>query len=89
MPNHAGERSGLVTRIASAPFAGRDRLDGLQVRGAHVEAIRLDYDHASWLARFLASWPPGSSAHASYYRRIVEGPRFAPAAPQPRRVSTL
>jgi len=45
-----------------------------------VEAVRLDYDHERWLARFLAAWPAGSPAHASYHRRMVEGPRFTPPA---------
>ena len=31
----------------------------------------------AFLDRFLARWPPGSPAHASYYRRIVAGPDYA------------
>lgn len=77
MPNYAGTRFGLVTRIARAPFAGAELETGIAAAGVHVEAIRLDYDHERWHARFTASWPEGSAAHASYHRRIVEGPRFA------------
>ena len=40
-------------------------------------------DHGAWQERFLASWPPGSPAHASYFRRIAEGPRFRPALALP------
>ena len=76
MPNHAGGRCGLVTRIGRAPYRGYDRAAGLASAGAHVDALRVDYDHDRWVQRFLASWPPSSAAHASYYRRIVEGPRF-------------
>ncbi len=77
MPNFSGRRGGLITRIGAAPFAGPERLYGLQTRGVHVEALEVAYDHARWNERFLASWPAGSPAHASYHRRIVEGPRFA------------
>ena len=78
MPNHEGTRYGLVTRIGVRPLGGAASVDALQVAGVHVETVRLDYDHEAWLRRFLASWPEGSPAHASYHRRIAEGPRFAP-----------
>lgn len=77
MPNHAGTRFGIVTRISTRPFAGAGRLRGVARRGVHVEALRVDYDHDRWMRRFLAQWPPASAAHASYHRRMVEGPRFA------------
>jgi hypothetical protein len=77
MPNHAGTRFGLVTRIGRAAYRGYDRALGLERAGVHVDALRVDYDHERWVTRFLASWPPSSAAHASYYRRIVEGPRFS------------
>jgi hypothetical protein len=84
MPNFAGTRHGLLTRIATRAFAGPERVYGVEVAGVHVEALRVDYDHARWLERFLASWPPGSPAHASYHRRIVEGARHDPALAAPR-----
>jgi hypothetical protein len=84
MPNFAGTRHGLVTRIATHAFTGPERLYGAQVAGVHVEALRVDYDHGRWLERFLASWPAGSPAHASYHRRIVEGARHDPALAAPR-----
>ena len=83
MPNFAGTRFGLLTRISSRPFAGEGSLPGMVVRGAHVDAVRVEYDHERWMRRFLASWPAGSPAHASYFRRIAEGPRHA-AAPSSR-----
>jgi hypothetical protein len=86
MPNFAGRRAGLVTRIGSAAFAGAERVFGLETCGVHVEALELAYDHARWLARFLAAWPEGSPAHASYHRRIVEGPRFSLDEARPRAV---
>jgi hypothetical protein len=84
MPNFTGRRRGLVTRIARAAFEGPEKIYGIEAKGVHVEALELAYDHERWVARFLASWPEGSPAHASYFRRIVEGPRFATAQATPR-----
>lgn len=75
MPNFAGTRHGIVTRIAREPLAG-EVLYARSVAGVHVEAIALRYDHDRWIERFLAQWPEGSPAHDSYFRRIVAGPRF-------------
>jgi hypothetical protein len=85
MPNFAGTRYGVITRIAERRHAGRARLYGREVQGVHVEALRVDYDHDPWLRRFLASWPEGSDAYASYYRRLCDGPhhRVADAEPRP------
>ena len=79
MPNFDGTRFGLLTRIGVAPHAGPGRLNGVDSAGAHVETLRVDYDHDRWLERFLAQWPEGTPAHASYFRRITLGPRFSPA----------
>jgi hypothetical protein len=84
MPNFSGRRAGLVTRIGRGAFAGPEKIFGLASRGVHVEALEIAYDPERWLERFLASWPEGSSAHASYFRRLVEGPRFAPLQAHPR-----
>jgi hypothetical protein len=74
MPNFAGTQFGLITRIGARPFDGPERLHGIAARGACVDALKLEYHAERWRARFLASWPEGSAAHASYYRRIVGGP---------------
>lgn len=84
MPNFSGTRTGLITRIGRKRFHGPERLFGLVHRGVCVEALELAYDHDRWLARFLSSWPEGSPAHASYFRRLVEGPRFSTAQALPR-----
>ncbi len=76
MPNFAATPFGLLTRIGRGAYAGDERLYGLEVAGAHVDALRVDYDTRRWTERFLASWPAGSPAHDSYFRRICEGPRF-------------
>ena len=76
MPNFAGTRFGLATRISVAPSDGGRRVFARHHAGAWIEGVRIDYDHAAWLARFQRQWPEGSPAHRSYFRRIVEGPRF-------------
>jgi hypothetical protein len=75
MPNFAGERFGLVTRISAHP--ARQALYGTRVAGVFVDALAVRYDAAAWEQRFVANWPAGSPAHQSYYRRIANGPAFA------------
>ena len=74
MPNFSGSRHGLITRISAA--AAPDALYGATVDGIRVEALPVAYDHAAFERDFLATWPAGSPAHASYYRRIVAGPLY-------------
>jgi hypothetical protein len=83
MPNFAGAREGLVTRISERPAAERLRLYGTHAAGVHIDAIRLAYDAERWERRFLASWPAGSGAYESYYRRICEGPHHTLARAMP------
>lgn len=75
MPNFSGKRFGIISRIACSP-SPHPPLYGLRRDGVHIDALALDYDQDAFLARFLARWPRGSPAHASYYRRIVEGPDY-------------
>lgn len=79
MPNLAGAGGGLLTRLSlHAPPAGLPVLYGgpyhLPRGTLHVHALRVDYDRAAWHRRFLAQWPPGSDAHASYWTRLERGP---------------
>ena len=77
MPNFESTEYGLATRISVSPHPlalYRTRLGPL-----HLEAIPIDYDAAAWRAAFLAQWPEGSDAHASYWRRITEGPQYGVA----------
>lgn len=89
MPNFAGTRHGLVTRIGVGPYRGPERLYGAESRGTSIDALGLPYDHDRWAERFLASWPAGSPAHASYFRRIVEGPRITQDQAEPLCVNAL
>jgi len=86
MPNFAGTSFGLLTRIATTAFEGPERVYGSTVAGVHVDALRIDYDAARWLERFTASWPEASPAHASYHRRITQGPRHTLERAAPRLV---
>ena len=78
MPNFSGTRFGVATRISVRRRAGA--LYGLRVGTVEIEAQPIAYDHAAWRERFLAGWPEGSAAHASYFPRIVNGPSYTPAA---------
>lgn len=73
MPNARGTRFGMLTRIGITPslHAG---LYGHTARGAHVDALAIHYDHASWQNCFLENWPEGSPAWLSYFERIANGP---------------
>ena len=77
MPNFEGTRFGLATRISVAPSDGARRVFARRHAGVWIEGVPIRYDHARWLRRFQRDWPAGSAAHRSYFRRIVEGPRFA------------
>ena len=69
MPNFAGGRYGLLSRIATRPHAAalyRCERDGL-----FIEALPLNYDHHAFLADFDRQWPTGSAAVLSYRSRIL------------------
>ena len=74
MPNFRDDVRGLITRISTRP-SGR-ALYATSVRGVHIEAVPVPYDHARWVETFLASWPEGSPAHAAYFERITRGTSF-------------
>lgn len=79
MPNFIGTRHGVITRLALTSAPAGSALYGSRIDGVFVDALRLDYDHASWVQQFLADWPEGSPGYASYFQRIVSGPAFTPA----------
>jgi hypothetical protein len=83
MPNFAGTRFGIISRIATTPAP-----DGLpvlhevtwQISGDNVymAAVAAEYDVVAWRTRFLADWGIGSPAHESYFHRIEQGPAYSP-----------
>jgi len=77
MPNFRGDAAGLLTRVATAPFAGPERRYGVTLDGGVLaEAIAIDIDMPAWRARFERQWPAGSDAHLSYFDRIEQGPGY-------------
>ena len=69
MPNFAGGRYGLISRIATTPHPAalyRCERDGL-----FIEALPLNYDHPAFLAEFDRQWPDHSPAAQSYRSRIL------------------
>lgn len=74
MPNFRGMTCGVATRISVS--RNPEALYSARCRDVWVEAIALPYDDSAWQERFLAQWPPGSDAHASYWERITRGPRY-------------
>lgn len=76
MPNYSGQRSGLITRISRVAIERTTLLGAsvgarLTIKDVEVAAITVPYHHARWQSRFLANWPEGSDAYASYYARIM------------------
>jgi hypothetical protein len=80
MPNFAGDSAGVLTRISTQPYIGDARVFGVQHQGVYMDALRITHDSQAWQRSFLAQWPPGSDAHASYWQRISQGPDYAPTA---------
>jgi hypothetical protein len=76
MPDFAGDGAGLLTRFALQPYAGAQRRFGVLQQGVFVEGIAIATDAAAVQRQFLAHWPPGSDAHASYFERIARGPTY-------------
>ncbi|MDL1860150.1 hypothetical protein FBR04_03850 [Betaproteobacteria bacterium PRO7] len=79
MANFAGTSFGVLTRISTRGLPRaleRTRLYGLFDAGCFVDALKIEFDLAAWLARFDAIWPADSPAAVSYRRRILEGPAF-------------
>lgn len=74
MPNFAATRFGVATRISLSPRASA--LYRMRIGALHVEAIPINFDAREWTRRFLAQWPAGSDAHASYFSRIASGPTY-------------
>jgi hypothetical protein len=77
MPNFSGTRFGVLTRIG-LDASPHPALYGQRLRGVHVDALAIRYDHARWLGEFLGNWPHGSPGWRSYHQRIVTGPDYSP-----------
>jgi hypothetical protein len=78
MPNFRGDAAGLVTRIAVRPCEAKGSRASVMHRGLHVDALAIEVDPAAVRLAFLAQWPAGTDAHASYFERIEGGPHYHP-----------
>lgn len=77
MPNFSGDSIGLMTRIATTPYAGNDSVYSHRIGPVFVDAVAISYDAQEWQQQFLEQWPPGTPAHLSYWQRIQSGPAYS------------
>lgn len=77
MPNFLGDPAGLLTRIALTPCKASLSRAGVVHRGLHVDALAVEADPVAVRQAFLAQWPAGTDAHASYFERIEGGPHYS------------
>ncbi len=75
MPNFSGDLRGVITRVGVTP-SPEPSLYGTRIGEVQVDALPVAYDVAAWNRDFVASWPPGSPAHASYFGRLTRGPDY-------------
>jgi hypothetical protein len=78
MPNFHADPAGLLTRIALTPYPGDNSRVGVVHGQIHIDALAITPPASEVQQRFLAQWPPGSDAHASYFSRIAAGPNYHP-----------
>lgn len=76
MPNFLHTAYGLITRVSANPEPHPGSLYGINLGPVRCDALVVPFDRSAWLRRFERNWPPGSAAHVSYFKRIVEGPAF-------------
>ncbi|WP_339409387.1 hypothetical protein [Pseudomonas sp. EA_35y_Pfl2_R5] len=69
LPNFAGGRYGLLSRIATTPHPAA--LYRCQCDGLFIEALPLNYDHHAFLTDFDRQWPAHSPAALSYRSRVL------------------
>lgn len=78
MPNFAGDAAGLLTRVARTPPCVGSSRAGVVHQGIYLDALAIEADATHAQQAFVAQWPQGSDAHASYMDRIAVGPNYHP-----------
>ena len=78
LPDFAGRRHGVLTRLSVLPGVPGDSLYGLTNAGLRFDALPVGYDHSRWITDFLDAWPPGSPARHNYLHRIEHGTWLTP-----------
>jgi hypothetical protein len=76
MPNFRATPHGVITRISGTRALATEALYTVCAGDVRVEALPARYDTARFEREFLANWPEGSAAHASYHARITGGPSY-------------
>lgn len=78
MPNFRSCKAGLLTRIATRPFDGPERLYSVRLgQGITGDAIAIDFDLSAWRSSLNSIWPPDSALDHRFFDRIVRGPEYA------------
>jgi hypothetical protein len=83
---------GVLKFVAQGRAATCDRLShrplyGTLHKGAHIDAIALDYDQDAFSEMFLSRWPNESPAFLSYFDRIANGAAYDIARARPSAVT--
>jgi hypothetical protein len=78
MPNFGGTQYGLITRLSVHEAPEGLAQYGGKMGDLFVDALPVHFDHGKMVEQFASDWPAGSAAHTSYWRRITEGPGYAP-----------
>lgn len=78
LPNFQGDTAGLVTRLALSAHTGGLSRASVRQGPVHIDALALEIPAPAAQKRFLALWPAGSDAHASYFSRLLNGPNYQP-----------
>lgn len=76
MPNFRAKRHGVITRVSATQAPAAGVLYTAYAGDVRVDALPVHYDSARFEREFLANWPAGSAAHASYHTRITRGPDY-------------
>lgn len=82
MPNFAGRRTGLITRIGAGP-GPHPALYGERLGNACIDALEIPADPGLMWREFAAQWPENSPAYISYAKRFRGGPSHTVARAHP------
>jgi protein-tyrosine-phosphatase len=78
LPNLAGRRHGVITRLSLDPSVPADALYGIQLAGARFDALPVRYDTQRWDQEFLDTWPLGTPGYRGYHARISDSTWLRP-----------
>jgi hypothetical protein len=81
-PSTSNHLYGLCTRISATP-SPHETIHEFRHADVYLSLLPIRYDHTGWIEQFLKQWPPGSSAHESYFQRISEGTNFPKSRVEP------